>query len=283
MQEPDHLPTTTEGGITLSNVTPPASASMASAFRCTPTVLREKYGNLSQAGWAPKQRLGFGHLTPADWYESLLDSLVTSQTVWLDVGCGRDLSPGNAATARRLSDRCQKLVGIDPSENIDGNAFVHERLRMPIEDHPPGRAYNLITLRMVAEHIEAPEAVVNQLVSLLLPGGRIVIYTVAGFSPSVIVAASTPLSVHHAVKRLLWRTEERDTFPTVYRMNTRSALTRLFCGEGLSEEMFAYLGDCRSTARFKLLQYVELSVWKTLSVIGLHYPEACILAVYRSG
>jgi SAM-dependent methyltransferase len=272
----------TQSVSTLSNVIPPDPASMAGAFRCSPTVLREKYGDLSQAGWAPRQRLGFGHLTPADWYESLLDSLVTPQTVWLDVGCGRDLSPGNAPTAHRLSDRCRKLVGIDPSDNIDDNSFVHERLRMPIEDHPPGRAYNLITLRMVAEHIEAPQAVVKQLASLLLPGGQIVIYTVARYSPSVVVAANTPLSVHHAVKRLLWRTEERDTFPTVYRMNTRSKLKRLFSGEGLSEEMFAYLGDCRSTARFKLLQYVELSIWKALSVIGLQYPEACILAVYRS-
>lgn len=272
----------TQGGIPLSNVVPPAPALMASAFRCSPAVLRDKYGDLSTGGWAPRQRIGFGHLTPADWYEALLDALVTPQTIWLDVGCGRDLSPGNEATARRLADRCCKLVGIDPSDNVDDNTFVHERLKMPIEKHPPGRAYNLITLRMVAEHVEAPEDVVRQLASLLLPGGRIVIYTVAGFSPSVIVAASTPLWVHHAVKRLLWRTEERDTFPTVYRMNTRSTLKRLFCAEGLSEEMFAYLGDCRATARFRLLQYVELSLWKMLSLIGLRYPESCILAVYRA-
>ena len=238
----------------------PAAGLMASAFRCGPAIMRDKIGNLSQAGWAPKQRLRFGHLTPADWYEALLDAIVTSETVWLDVGCGRDLSPGNEVTARRLADRCRKLVGIDPSDNIDDNLFVHERLKIPIEAHPPGPKYNLITLRMVAEHVESPVDVAKKLSSLLLPGGRIVVYTVGRYSPSVIVAASTPLWMHHAVKRVLWRTEERDTFPTVYRMNTRSALRRLFCDEGLSEEMFAYLGDCRATARFKLLQYFELSV-----------------------
>jgi 2-polyprenyl-3-methyl-5-hydroxy-6-metoxy-1,4-benzoquinol methylase len=280
MQEPDHH--SNPGEINLSNVVPPTAPLLARAFRRSPAVLHDKYGDLSKGGWAPKQRLGFGHLTPADWYEALLDALVTPQTVWLDVGCGRDLFPGNVATARRLADRCRKLVGIDPSDNIDDNAFVHQRLRMPIEAHPPGRAYDLITLRMVAEHLEAPEQVVRQLASLLLPGGQIVIYTVAGCSPSVLVAARTPLWVHHAAKRMLWRTEERDTFPTVYRMNTRKALRRLTCGEGLLEEMFAYLGDCRSTARFRLLQYVELSTWKILSLLRLHYPEGCILAVYRS-
>src|SRR6202000_1313212 len=104
---------------------------------------------------------------------------------------------------------------------------------------------DLITLRMVAEHVEAPETVAKQLALLLNPGGRIVIYTVSRHSPSVLAAAATPLWVHHAVKRVLWRTEERDTFPTVYRMNTRAALRRLFCGEGLSEVMFEYLADCR--------------------------------------
>jgi SAM-dependent methyltransferase len=281
MQASDHGPIQPPGGITLSNVTPPDSKLMADAFRCCPAVLHDKIGDLSKGGWGPKQRLGFGHLTPADWYESLLDAIVTPETVWLDVGCGRHLSPGNPATARRLADRCRKLVGIDPSDNIDDNPFVDERLKMPIEDHPPGPAYDLITLRMVAEHVEAPEKVAKQLASLLLPGGRIVIYTVGRYAPSVIVAASTPLWVHHAVKRVLWKTEERDTFPTVYRMNTRPALKRLFCGEGLSEEMFEYLGDCRATGRFRLLQYFELSVWKILSLISLPYPEVCILAVYR--
>ena len=282
MQALDPSPGPAPDGITLSHVTPPAADLMARAFRCSPVVLQDKYGDLSKGGWAPKQRLRFGHLTPADWYESLLDAIVTPRTVWLDVGCGRDLAPGNGATSRRLADRCLKLVGIDPSDNIDDNPFIHERLKMPIEEHPPERAYNLITLRMVAEHVEAPYEVAKQLASLLLPGGRIVIYTVGGYAPSVLVAASTPLWVHHAVKRLLWRTEERDTFPTVYRMNTRPTLRRLFRGEGLSEEMFEYLGDCRATARFKVLQYCELSVWKILSLIGLSYPESCILAVYRS-
>ena len=91
---------------------------------------------------------------------------------------GRDIAPGNPVTARRLTNRCRKLVGIDPSDNIDENPFIHARLKMPIEAHPPGRTYDLVTLRMVAEHIEAPEAVARQLAKLLLPGGRIVIYTV---------------------------------------------------------------------------------------------------------
>ena len=279
MTQIDHLPAS--GPVAPAQSIPP-SVLMDRAFRCSPAVLSDKYGDLAKGGWAPKQRFAFGHLTPADWYESLLDAMVTPQTVWLDVGCGRDLLPGNSVTARRLADRCHELVGIDPSDNIEENAFVHTYLKMPIEDHPPGRKYSLITLRMVAEHIESPEAVVRKLSGLLLPGGQIAIYTVTGYSPSVLVASITPLWFHHAVKQFLWRTEERDTFPTVYRMNTRATLAKMFANEALSEDMFTYLGDCKTTARFRFLQYIELSIWKALSAVGLRYPEACILAVYKS-
>jgi SAM-dependent methyltransferase len=254
----------------------------ASIEACVPAVLSDKYGEPSARGWGPRQRAWFGYLTPADQYEALLEALVTPETVWLDVGCGRDLLPGNAATARRLADRCRRLVGIDPSDNIADNSFVHERLRMPIEAHPPGQAYDLITLRMVAEHVSAPEDVAKRLAMLLRPGGRIVIHTVLRYTPSAILAAVTPLPVHHAVKRLLWQTEERDTFPTVYRMNTRATLAGLFGRAGLAEEMFEYLDDCRATARSRILQYVELAAWKTLSLAGIRYPEACILAIYRA-
>ena len=247
-----------------------------------PRVLQEKHGDLATAGWGPRQRDRFGHRTPADWYEALLDVLVTPATIWLDVGCGRDISPGNEATARRLADRCRKLVGIDPSDNIDDNQTVHERLKMPIEDHPPGAAYDLITMRMVAEHIESPRDVVGRLAALLAPGGRIVIYTVSKYSPSVLIASATPMSVHHAAKHVLWRTEERDTFPTTYRMNTRGTLAQLFAEQDMTEEMFELLPDCRTTSRFERLQFVELSLWKLLSSLGIPYPETCILAVYRA-
>ena len=108
-----------------------------------------------------------------------------------------------------------------------------------------------------------------------------VIYTVARWSPSAVAAALTPLGFHHRVKRLLWRVEERDTFPTVYAMNTRRVLQRQFAAAGLREELFQRQADCRTTGRFRWLQAAELGLWKALQTIGLGYPETCILTVYR--
>ena len=260
----------------------PNSPLLARARALLPEVLQEKYGDLARGGWAPRLRARFGHATPDDWYEACVAALVTPTTCWLDVGCGHDIFPSNAATATRLAARCRLLVGVDPSDNIDDNSFVHERVKLPIEQYRPDRRYDVITLRMVAEHIADPATTAARLAALLAPRGRVVVYTVSRWSPSAVVAALSPLNFHHVVKRVLWHVEERDTFPTVYAMNTRSALQRLFTAAGLQEEAFERLSDCRSTGRFRWLQVAELGLWKALQKLGLGYPENCILAVYRA-
>lgn len=246
-----------------------------------PELMRLRHGPGEPWGWGPRLRAKFGHATPAEWYEALVFSLVTPRTRWLDVGCGRFVFDENERVARTLADRCAVLVGIDPDANIEDNRVVHERVRVPVEAYRPERLFDLITLKMVAEHIETPEEATLGLARLLAPGGRVVVYTVPKWSPASMVAAMTPLWFHHLVKRILWRAEERDTFATFYRMNTRGELRRLFRGAGLDEEMFAQLGDCRSTNRWKLLNTVELAVEWAMRRLGLCYPERCILGVYR--
>lgn len=247
-----------------------------------PKVLREKYGDLNRGGWGPRIRSRFGYATPDDWYEAFISSMVTSRTVWLDVGCGRNIFPHNPVTEARLSKSCQFLVGLDPDDNIDDNQAIHERVKCDIESYNSDRRYDLVTLRMVAEHITAPEKAVAKLTNLVAPGGRIVVYTVSKWTPSALLASITPEYFHHVVKRLLWNAQERDTFPTAYLLNTRGSLRTLFQKQGFSEEKFVLLNDCRSTSRVFVLQIVELSLQKLLNLVGIRYPEVCILAIYKA-
>ncbi|HEX3653478.1 MAG TPA: class I SAM-dependent methyltransferase [Rhizomicrobium sp.] len=229
-------------------------------------------------------RAQFGYRTPDDWYEAYLLECVSSDTSWLDVGCGRFLFPSNGRTALLLASRCKLLVGLDPGNNIDDNPYVHERVKAQIEDYRDSRRFDLITLRMVAEHITEPENTLNALARLAKPGGRVVIYTVSKWSPASLAAAATPMAIHHAAKRFLWKTETRDTFPTAYRMNTRGALHTLFARAGFAEQSFEYIDDCRSLQRWRAGALMELSAWRLLRAIGLPYPERCILASYvRNG
>ncbi len=236
---------------------------------------------MRQGGWGPRLRSRLGYYTPDDVYEATVVNLVSDDTQWLDVGGGRDLFPDNEPAATMLAHRCRFLAGVDPSDNIRENRFVHERVQSTIEDFSTDSRFDLITLRMVAEHLADPDAAVRSLARLTKPGGLVVIFTVDRWSVITALSAITPVSLHHRIKSWLWRTEERDTFEVAYRMNTRKDLRKLFESSGFAEREFAYLGDCRVFARWRLLNTIELRVWKMLTRAGLKYPESCLLGIYQ--
>jgi SAM-dependent methyltransferase len=223
-----------------------------------------------------------GYFTPDDHYEALLNRLVTPETRWLEVGCGRDIFPQNYRLARELSQRCRLLVGVDPDDTLEENVFLHHKEKVAIEDFAPAERFDLVSLRMVAEHIADPALAVASLARLTAPGGRVVVYTVDRWSPVAIAATLVPFRYHHAAKHVLWRTEEKDTFPVVYKMNTRKDLQKWFGNRQFRESSFVRLDDCRTFARFRPLHLGELAARGLLRAVrGLSYPESCLLGVYE--
>jgi SAM-dependent methyltransferase len=240
-----------------------------------------KYRRVHELGWGPKTRLHFGYFNPDDHYEGVVAKLVRPGAAWADVGCGRDLFPSNAALARELADRCGFLYGIDPDPNIRENPFITEAFEGKVEDCPLSSRFDLITLRMVAEHIVDPHRTVGKISNMLKPGGLVVIYTPNKWAPVPIFTALVPNRFHYSLKRFVWHTEARDTFPTAFKLNTRKALDFHCSNHGLSEVYFAYLDDCRASASFRWLNYLELSLQKLLRSMSIRYPENCLLGVYQ--
>lgn len=248
-----------------------------------PKIVNLRLSQSAQVGWSPRLRAAFGHYTPDEWYESFLDVLVADGAEWLDVGCGWNICPSNRPLSVHLRDRTKLLVGLDPSDNIDRNEYVHQRVKARLEDYKTDQRFDLITLRMVAEHLDDPDSAVHALANLLKPLGRVMIYTVHKYTPAAILADLTPTKVHHVVKRVLWSTEPEDTFPTAYKMNTRRDLRRILLRHGLREELYQTLDDTRSLARWWITQALELSAWRMLSTLRVPYPERCILGIYTRG
>src|SRR5262249_26738167 len=83
------------------------------------------------------------------------------------------------------------------------------------------------------------------------------------------------------IKATLWGTREVDTYPVAYKMNTRRSLRHVFRTHGFREVYFAYLSDCRTFFRFRILHYFELSLWHLLHRLNMTYPENCLLGVYE--
>ncbi len=239
--------------------------------------------HVATLGWGPRARQRAGYRTPDQHYEATVARLVTPGCRWLDVGGGRDTFPHNRPLAADLAARASHLVAVDPDATVHQHPLATEKVQAFMEslDALMAEPFDVVTLRMVAEHIEKPAEAVASLARLTRPGGHVVVYTVNKFSPLALAAWLTPTWVHHAVKSRLWHTAEEDTFPVAYRMNTRGTLRTLFSTVGLREAHFAYLDDCRTFHKFKVLHYAELLLWSALRSVGWHYPETCLLGVYR--
>ena len=244
-------------------------------------IFDEKYRRNSILGPGPRLRLQFGYFTPDDYYECLVNKLVKTGDRWADVGCGRDIFLSNAALAEVLSRRCKHLLGIDPDPNIRDNPFIHEGFEGVVEDYQGPSAFDVVTLRMVAEHIVNPSRAMAKISELLRPGGMAVIYTPNKWSPIPIITSLVPNRYHHRLKRLIWDVDERDTFPTAFKLNTQTDLKRECNQQGLSEIYFAHLDDCRTSGRYLVINRLELSIQRFLHSFRITYPENNLLGIYQ--
>jgi SAM-dependent methyltransferase len=229
-------------------------------------------------GWGPRMRLANNYFTPDEHYEALVARLVTPGCSWADVGCGRDIFPSNQPLAIELSQRAGFLAGIDPDPNVLENKFVTVRFQGLIEDYPRSEQFDLITLRMVAEHIADPKRAIAKIADMLKPGGRAVIFTPYKWSPMSIVARTVPFALHNPLKWLIWRTESRDTFPVEYKLNTRTDQERWAESSGLRLSFFCLVDDCRVSIGYRTLHWLELRAMSVFNALGMRYPEMCILS-----
>lgn len=263
----------------------PVSNGSAEASLPTEDEMREyvaaRYGDPSTHGWRVRRRHQFDYISPELYYEATVDQLVTDNTRWVDVGGGKAVFPHHDGLSRTMADRCEFLAGVDPSENIHQNPFVHEKNQCMIEDYRTDQRFDLATLRMVVEHIQHPDEAVRSLARLVRPGGHVVVYTPNQWSVCSLTASLTPHFVHERAAHFLWRSKDEDVFPTVYRMNTRKMLRRAFEQGGFEEVGFAVLDSCSIAQRSQLLHLVELSLWRAGKSLRIRYPETNLLALYQ--
>lgn len=198
-------------------------------------------------------RLRPGYRTSGQIYEALARQHATPQARVLDLGCGR------GGVMELLADHVALPVGVDPdlSSLVEYRAPVVRRAVALADALPfPEASFDLVLCSWVIEHLANPQAAFGEVARALRPGGHFVFLTPNALNYVVVINRLIPAWVQRRLVPRVYARAEADTFPVVYRANTRRKLDALLRQAGLRCEAFYFIGDPSYVALHKILFWV---------------------------
>jgi len=153
------------------------------------------------------------------FYDESLTSHITKDSVWIDIGCGPNEHVMEFGHLAKLA------LGIDIlDDNSRTNAtFIRADLRkLPFATS----CATLITLRMVAEHLERVPEDFSEINRILAPGGRLIVLTTNTRSPIIFLARILPYSIKRWLIRKIFKVSNDEIFPTFHKFNTPGMMAR---------------------------------------------------------
>lgn len=173
-------------------------------------------------------------------YFELLKARLSSDTLWLDIGCGRRLFPDWMPRAEQeeaaLKARLNTSFGIDADvASLRDNRFVQHRFiadccSLPFADS----SFDLLTANMVVEHVAQPPALLSEAFRVLRPNGVFLFHTPNTLSYATLMARLVPEALKVRLIGFLESRKAEDVFPTLYRMNAPGRIFELSRDAGLN-------------------------------------------------
>lgn len=166
----------------------------------------------------------------------MVSELVRPEYTVLDFGAGRgrqsEFGGPHLRAISGLKGRCARLIGVDVDDAVLENDAVDEAHLLTADGRIPlpDQSVDLIYSYAVFEHVSDAETAASELKRVLKPGGWICAWTPNKWGYISIGARLVPNRLHSKVLKVVQPggRAEKDIFPTVYRMNTRGAIRRLF-------------------------------------------------------
>lgn len=153
--------------------------------------------------------------------QAILDKLKPAMEI-LDLGAGAGI-----VEQMNFRGRVRKVCGVDLDPRVVENIYLDEGRvsdagEIPYSDF----SFDLVFSDNVLEHLSHPEEVFREVARVLKPGGVFMFKTPNKWHYMPTIARLTPHVFHQFVNRIRGRAEV-DTFPTLYRANTKSDVLRL--------------------------------------------------------
>lgn len=182
----------------------------------------------------------------------------------LDLGAGAGRLP-----QMDFSQQAARVCGVDPDEAVLRNPHLHEAKVACGEEIPYGdESFDLVFADNVLEHLEDPDRVFREVNRVLEPGGRFLVKTPNRRHYVPLIARCTPHAFHEWFNRA--RGRQVDTFPTVYRANSRRQLARCARAAGFDIREIAFYEGRPEYLRFSAPSYlVGLAYERLVNSTGL--------------
>lgn len=182
---------------------------------------------LCGARWAAK----------SEAYASLVSAHLSPDTVWLDAGCGSRLLEADLDPLEDwLAAQCKTIIGMDasltPHRSIQ--SLVKGTLyQLPFADN----SLDLITCRMVVEHLDRPRLAFTEAARCLRPGGALVVITpnLANYAifGNAVATKLLPEKLRLLIVHASDSRADEDIFPVRYKANTMPRLVQSLNASGL--------------------------------------------------
>ena len=109
-----------------------------------------------------------------EFYTSLILRDINSESLVVEIGAGRGL----CRFVKNISEATGKLIGIDPSSNIENNPYVHSYIKAPFEEADlSNNSLDVIYSIYVMEHIENPDRLFLKAHQTLKENGKLYFIT----------------------------------------------------------------------------------------------------------
>jgi len=194
---------------------------------------------------------GFTRIDGTIEFYTRVNALLRPEMTVLDFGAGRgagviDATSDYRRQLRSLTGKVGKVIGVDVDPVVMSNPVLDEAhviesgAPLPIDDV----SVDLIVADFVFEHISDAAACAAELERVLRPGGWLCARTPNRWGYVALAASLIPEKLHAAVLRRVQPTRKsEDVFPTLYRMNDRRTLKRLFPSDRFLDATYSFAAE----------------------------------------
>lgn len=200
-------------------------------------------------------------------YQETLEQYVHPRVRWLDAGCGHGVFPswmkerGNSLVARSAF-----VVGLDcDCPSLWENRVVHSLVAGDLSVLPfRESSFDLVSANMVVEHLSETDGVGQALYRVLKPGGVFIFHTPNYLHYQTILASLIPQRLKYQLIQWIEGRDEKDAFPTHYRLNTAAAIQKMAQRNGFVVKEFKSVNSTPETFRLGPVVLLELFlIWVT--------------------